>query len=181
VRTDNGSYNLDIHFWFLKGWFTSITVFTDCVVAALRFGTKMGCNENYRATSGRLFLILTIEPWPWWIAFETVGDDTVETRPSSSPSCLNEINPCSKYISNADYRLAIPFKMTVGAQHYYVWISLEGAQNAWRGHTVAYLVEGLGYKLEGRWTESRWDGFFFFFPIYLLLPAALWHWSRLSL
>jgi hypothetical protein len=50
-----------------------------------------------------------------------------------------------------------------------------------RGHAVAYLVEALYYKLEGRRFESRirW-----FFSTYIILPAAraaLWPWGRLSL
>jgi membrane-associated PAP2 superfamily phosphatase len=46
------------------------------------------------------------------------------------------------------------------------------------GHAVAKLVEALCYVLEGRRFESRMG---WIFSIDLIIPAAVWHWIRLSL
>jgi hypothetical protein len=40
------------------------------------------------------------------------------------------------------------------------------------------VVEALRYKPEGRGIDSRWPLKFF---IFIILPAALWPWGRLSL
>jgi hypothetical protein len=45
------------------------------------------------------------------------------------------------------------------------------------GHVVAQLVEALRYEPEGR----RFDSVLLEFFIDIILPAALWPWSRLSL
>jgi hypothetical protein len=41
-----------------------------------------------------------------------------------------------------------------------------------RGTRCIVVVEVLYYKLEGRRFDSRWDHWLFF-PVYLILPAAL--------
>jgi hypothetical protein len=46
---------------------------------------------------------------------------------------------------------------------------------------IAGLVKAVCYEPEGRGLNSLLSYWFFFSPVYLILPAALWPWGLLSL